>query len=101
MLMKKNGSKRGQFNYGPGAEGQAAVVTYTSMPGVIAVAILDCSVHRAMEGAAASSSYRHSTKSMEPELAIAEGITLLLKKKKKSKNLQCCLLGKRENFKFL
>lgn len=37
--------------------------------------ILDCSVQQSMEGSAASSSYRHSTKGMEWELAAAERIT--------------------------
>lgn len=54
---------------------------YLSMPGVTAMAILDCSVQQSMEGTAASSSYRHSAKGMERELATAERITLLQKTK--------------------
>lgn len=46
------------------------------------MAILDCSVQQSMEGAAVSSSYRHSTKGMERELAAAERINLVQKKKK-------------------
>ena len=42
--------------------------------------ILDCSVQQSMEGTAASSSYRHSTKGMERELATAERNTGLAKK---------------------
>lgn len=40
-------------------------MTCPSMPGVAAVAILDCSVQRPVEGPAASSSYRRSTESTE------------------------------------
>lgn len=51
--------------------------------------ILDCSVQQSMEGNAASSSYRHSAKGMELELARAERITGLARRKKKKKKLQC------------
>lgn len=40
-------------------------MTGPSMPGVAALAILDCSVQRPMEAPAASSSYRRRTESME------------------------------------
>lgn len=51
------------------------------MSSVTAMAILDCSVQQTMEETATSSSYRHSTKGMEQELAKAERIALLQKKK--------------------
>ena len=49
--------------------------------------ILDCSVQQSMEGNAASSSYRHSAKGMELELARAERITGLAREKKEKTSI--------------